>query len=261
MTGTVSVEEVNETSGIALSRDHNDVIWMHNDSGGGPFVYAAGVDGTPLGTFELATDTFDWEDMAIGPGPEPGIDYLYLGDIGDNLRFRPFVVVHRIAEPVPEPAGGVVADVEQISLVYPEPNPDAESLFVDPVTGALFVVTKPEAGGVAVIYRAGPETLVDGATVDLVEVGRFQLGSGLFVTAADINSTGAVIAFRGYNEVWLWERTDLDMVETFQADPCMTPSTAEVQGEAIAFAAEGYSYYTMSEGRDPDISYVFSIFD
>ena len=41
----------------------------------------------------------------------------------------------------------------------------------------------------------------------------------------------------------------------------MTPSTAEVQGEAIAFSADGYSYYTVSEGRRPDINYVENIFD
>ncbi len=58
------------------------------------------------------------------------------------------------------------------------------------------------------------------------------------VTAADIDHTGAAIVFRGYNEVWLWPRTDLELTETFAAQPCRTPSTAEVQGEAIAFAAD-----------------------
>ena len=26
----------------------------------------------------------DWEDIAVGPGPEPNVDYLYVGAIGDN---------------------------------------------------------------------------------------------------------------------------------------------------------------------------------
>ena len=133
-------------------------------------------------------------------------------------------------------------------------------MFVDPVTGALIIVTKPEAGGRAIIYHAPAASLVDGATVNLAEVGAFQLDRGLFVTAADIDSSGALILFRGYNEVWLWERTDLGFVETFTAEPCRTPSTAEVQGEAISFGT-GYSYYTLSEGSEPDINYVFSIFD
>ena len=261
VSGTITIEDVTETSGIAISRKHDDVIWMHNDSGGGSIVYSAGLDGTPLAVFELDVESFDWEDMTIGPGPTAGTDYLYVGDIGDNLNFRPTIAVHRIVEPDPRSDGGLVSEVDTINLRYPDSKPDAESLFVDPVTGALFVVTKPEAGGIAIIYRAPAESLVDGTTVELVEVERFDLDPGLFVTAADIDSSGAVIAFRGYNEVWIWVRSDLDLVETFATEPCSTPSTAEVQGEAIAFAAEGYSYYTMSEGRNPDINYVFSIFD
>ncbi len=125
VSGTVDNESVREVSGIATSRNYADVIWMHNDSRGGPIVYATTTGGDPLGTFELDTATFDWEDMSIGPGPEPGVDYLYLGDIGDNFHFRPSLTVHRIAEPYPDPPGGFIADVEVFDLVYPEQGPNA----------------------------------------------------------------------------------------------------------------------------------------
>jgi len=261
VTGTIVNDEATEISGIVASRTHSDVLWMLNDSGGGPFVYAASVTGEHLGTFEVDTSTFDWEDIAIGPGPDPGVDYLYLGDIGDNLHFRPYVTVQRVAEPTPDPAGGFVASVEEIDLAYPEPGPDAEAMFVDPVTGDLVIATKPDRGGTSVIYRAPAAGLVDGATVDLVEIGSLPLDRGVFVTAADIDPTGAVVVFRGYNEVWLWYRTDVAMTETFSAEPCRTPSTAEVQGEAISFSGDGLSYFTVSEGGNPDIHFVFSIFD
>ncbi len=134
-------------------------------------------------------------------------------------------------------------------------------MFVDPVTGQLIVITKPDGGGPAEILAAPAEALVDGATVGLVPIGRFDLPAGLFVTAADIHPTGAAILFRGYNEVWLWSRTDIDLGRTFSGTPCDVPSTAEVQGEAITFARDGFSYYTVSEGSMPDVNYVFSIFD
>lgn len=259
--GTVDNREVTETSGIAVSRIHSDTIWMHNDSGGGPFIYASSFGGEDLGTFELDTSTFDWEDMAIGPGPDVGLDYLYLGDIGDNLHFRSSVTVHRIVEPVPDAAGGVVEDVASFNLVYPDPGYDAEAMFIDPVTGDIIVVTKPGSGEPALVFR-GPQTeLADGAVVQLVQIGSFPLESGTFVTAADITTTGNAIVFRGYNEVWLWERIDLDLADTFATEPCRTPSTAEVQGEAIAFTPNGYTYVTISEGSDPDINVVASIFD
>ncbi len=259
--GTVANNEVTETSGIAVSNTYPGTIWMHNDSGGGANVYATTIDGVDMGTFEIDAPAFDWEDMAIGPGPEPGIDYLYLGDIGDNLHFRGAITVYRIAEPVPNPAGGTTANVARFDLAYPDPGFDSESLFVDPITGDLLVITKPSSGEPALIFRAPAGALSEETTTDLIPVGAFPLESGVFVTAADIDRTGSVIVFRGYNEVWLWERLDIDFTETFAAEPCRTPSTAEVQGEAIAFVPDGYSYFTISEGTNPDINLVTSIFD
>lgn len=259
--GVVSIEEVTEASGIATSRTYPGTIWMHNDSGGGSFVYATDLGGTNLGSFEVDVPAFDWEDMAIGPGPNPSIDYLYLGDIGDNLHFRPSATVHRIPEPMPDAAGGFVADAASFDLVYPEPGFDSEAMLVDPVTGDILLITKGNAGDPADIYRAPSAQLVDGGTVQLELVGTFNLESGAFVTAADIDATGAAIVFRGYNQVWLWQRVDIDFTNTFAVEPCRTPSTAEVQGEAIAFTADGFSYITISEGKSPDINLVPSNVD
>ncbi len=254
--GTVRLAEAIEISGIAPSRTHPGIIWMHNDSGGGPIVFAFDESGAHQGTFELDVLAFDWEDMAIGPGPDPGRDYLYLGDIGDNLHFRPAITVYRIAEPDPDPAGGLINDVATLNLRYPESGPDAEALLVDPLTGDIIVVTKGASGEPSVIYRAPAGQLADGTTTDLIEVGRFELEPGTFVTAADISADGSAIVFRGYNEVWLWSRLDIEFLRTFAKEPCRAPSTAEVQGEAIAFAPDSYSYFTVSEGPEPDINYV-----
>ncbi len=231
---------------------------MHNDSGGGPFVYATDPSGANLGTFELDAPAFDWEDMAIGPGPDPDTDYLYLGDIGDNFHFRPLVTVYRIREPVPDAAGGLIQEVESFNLAYPDPGYDSEAMFVDPVTADLFLVTRAERNDATIVFRAGAADLVAGRSTELEEVGRFTPEQGAFVTGADIDATGAAVVFRGLNQVWLWERTDLTFVETFAAEPCRTPSTAEFQGEAIAFTPDGFSYYTISEGRAPDINLVVS---
>lgn len=257
-TGTVASAAVTEASGIALSRRHPGTIWVHNDSGGGPFVYATDPTGADLGAFEVDAPAFDWEDMAIGPGPVAGTDYLYLGDIGDNLHFRPAATVFRIPEPDPATGGGMVTAVERFDLVYPAPGPDSEALLVDPATGDLLLVTKGAAGETSQIYRAAAGLLEDGATVALEHVGSFDVDPGAYVTAGDIDPTGAAIAFRGYNEVWLWPRLDVGFVETFAAAPCRAPSTAEVQGEAIAFEPGGFSFYTISEGSTPDINYVTS---
>jgi len=260
-TGAVTNGDVTETSGIAVSQTYPGTIWLHNDSGGGAFVYAATTEGDDMGAFEIDASAFDWEDMAIGPGPGPGMDYLYLGDIGDNLHFRGAITIYRIVEPMPDPAGGFVTDVARFDLAYPDPGYDAESMLVDPVTGDILIITKPSSGDPALIFRAAATELSEDATTEMTQIGSFPLDSGLFVTAADIDRTGRVIVFRGYNQVWLWERVDIEFSETFAVEPCRTPSTAEVQGEAIAFVSGGYSYVTISEGSSPDINLVTSIFD
>ena len=48
----------------------------------------------------------DWEDIAIGPGPQAETPYLYVGDIGDNAERRPNIVVYRVAEPKVVGGGG-----------------------------------------------------------------------------------------------------------------------------------------------------------
>lgn len=256
--GRLTISAVTEASGIAASRRHPGTIWIHNDSGGGPLIYATDATGADLGTFELDVAAFDWEDMAIGPGPDPSVDYLYIGDIGDNLHFRPAVTVYRLPEPQPDPAGGSVGGIETFDLVYPTPGFDSEAMMVDPVTGDIVLITKGNAGEPAQIYAAAASALTDGATIALEQIGTFEMEPGAFVTAADIDPTGAVIVFRGYHQVWLWQRVDLAMAETFASDPCRTPSTAEVQGEAITFEPGGFSYFTISEGEDPDINFVES---
>jgi hypothetical protein len=78
-----------EISGIAASRKFSDVLWAHDASGDSARVFAMATDGTHLATFNLSGATnVDWEDMAIGPGPVAGIDYLYFADTGNNWTRR-----------------------------------------------------------------------------------------------------------------------------------------------------------------------------
>lgn len=89
-----------EISGLAASRTSPGVLWAHADSGDSPRCFVLSDTAQRLGTFNLtgATHT-DWEDIDIGPGPEPGISYVYIGDIGDNGTSRCNVQVYRFPEP------------------------------------------------------------------------------------------------------------------------------------------------------------------
>ena len=151
-TGSITSGAITEASGLAASRQNPGVLWTHNDSGGGNVVYAITTSGNLLGTYTFGSGSaWDTEDIAIGPGPEPGVDYIYWGDIGDNGNVRSSIVVKRAPEPAVDPNQGPVNDTLQdvglITLQYPTgihapSEKDAETMFVDPVNGDIYVVTK-----------------------------------------------------------------------------------------------------------------------
>jgi hypothetical protein len=263
--------DIVEISGLAVSRTQPGVIWAHNDSGDIARVFAISPAGEHLRTFTLAgAAATDWEDMAIGPGPTPGSDYLYLGDIGDNQAVRSNITVYRVSEPAVStssmPSDELTA-VEAITLRYPDKPHDAETLLVDPVTGDLFIVTKEIVAGVSSVFRAaapvtaGPEIVTE-------KVAEFDLRenkSGVVVppdasplanvgwvpTGGDILSDGSLIAIRTYSTVWVWSRgEDETVAEAIASPPCEGPSIVEPQGEAIAFGGND-RYYTLSEGAGP----------
>ena len=252
-TASVASDHLTEVSGIAVSRTHEGIIWAHNDSGDDAAVYAVGTDGGDEGRWVLdGVAALDWEDVALGPGRDPGRDDLYLADIGDNFGFRPEVMVYRIGEPDPS-TPGVVADVERLRLTYPTPGADAEALAVDPITGDLYVLTKDD--GSSVVYRARAATLTD-PIISLEPVAELDLGPGASVTGADFTQDGTVIGVRGYDEVWLFHRTEGDAAAAFDDEPCAAPSPDERQGEAFSFIADGSAYVTVSEGDHQAVNVV-----
>ena len=65
--GNVQYEGIDEASGLVDSRQNPGVLWVHNDSGDGPSLYALTHSGEHLGVWELEDGSArDWEDLAIG---------------------------------------------------------------------------------------------------------------------------------------------------------------------------------------------------
>jgi hypothetical protein len=240
------------------------LLWVQNDSGGAPAVYAIRPDGSLVGTYTIegATNT-DWEDIAVGPGPTRGTSYLYVGDIGQNIALRDHVTVYRVPEPdAPIAATGTLTGAAVISLRYPDHPVDAESMFVDPRTGDLYVIDKEYLTAVGRVFRAPARSLLDGADVTMREVASFTLERddhvlttgvarypGTIITSADISPDGSTILVRTYRRVLAFSRGPHDTVAAaFRRPPCTAPQIDEPQGEAVGFAANGASYFTVSEG-------------
>jgi hypothetical protein len=240
--GRVADPALTEISGMAASRAHPGIVWVHNDSDAAPVLWALDSAGATVATLELAgAEAFDWEAASLGPGP--GGDYLYIADTGDNLLARPYGVLYRVPEPA-DPAGAQQAQAETLRVTYPDRPRDVEAMFVDPATGDAYLIAKVLLGP-APVYRVPAEAWEAGeATAE--RVATLDLGL-LPATAADLSDDGRVLAVRTYAAVLLLARppgTPLEAI--FGAHPCRAPAPPEAQGEAITW--DGGGYLTIGEG-------------
>ncbi len=279
--GSVAATALVETSGLAASRRHPDIVWATNDSGQATEVHALGPGGTHRATFAVAgVRAVDIEDIAVAD------DAVYLADIGDNDSERDEIAVYRFAEPDPSSTGETIDEVEEFRLRYPTGARDAEALAVDPLTGDLIIVEKAfgfgGGGGLlapspaTVFVAAGadlaadlaagrPTELTAAGTVALDELATVataippedaiftRLGLEGVATAADVRADGRLVAIRTYATVWLFERRDGETVaQALASTPCEAPTITEEQGEAVAFLdADSSAFVTVSEGRSP----------
>lgn len=253
--GTFPADEAAEASGLVASRRHDDVLYVLDDGPGTTGVLAiSATDGRLLARVEVAglsgTDT---ESLAAGPCSPDGGACVYVGDIGDNLRSRDSIAVHRLREP--ERLRGAVVEAETASLRYPDGSHDAEALLVDG-SGRLGIVTKDAGDGAAggarlyVTGQFGDATLRDRGRVPLptpslpfaaAAVGNVVTGGDWAPGRVVLRTYDAIFEFRaprgsgGLLGFPRWPVTEVD-------------AAAEQQGEAVAYGADGCALYTVSEG-------------
>lgn len=240
--GDLQNAQIDEASGLAVSRANRGHLWTHNDSGDFNRIFLIGPKGEDIATFRIPdTGNRDWEDMAIGPGPQTGIDYLYIADIGDNHAVYDIKRIFRFPEPT---LNLPVEGAETILFRYPDGMKDAETLMVDPLTRDLYIVSKREFP-VTVYVARYPQPLNE---VFVIE----RLGTLPFIdaTAGDISPDGLRILIKTKTEVYMWTRTETESVtDAFERQPVRLPYVPEPQGEAIAWNIEGNGYYVLSEAR------------
>lgn len=236
-----------EASGLALSRRHPGLFWLHNDSGDQARVY--GVQDGQL-RYQLRLNdvhAIDFEDIAI-TAQASGTDALYVADTGDNFRTRAEVSIYRIAEPELTDINAsneiVINDVDRVFVRYHDGPQDVEAMFVEPATHDIYLIHKGRVG-VNYLYQI-PDPQMQGEHVQARKVATLKLG---LVTAADISRDGTSILVRTYLDVFFWTRTkDQSMAQALSRPPCALPHADEPQGESIAFAPDGTQYFTLSEG-------------
>lgn len=233
-----------ESSGVAVSRAHAGILWTHNDSGDGPYLYATDLQGTDRGAVRVpGAEAVDWEDIALGPCPRRPGDCLYVGDTGDNLERRTRVTVYAVPEPDPPVSAAdtqhVTAAAHALSLYYPDGPHDVEALYVSPRDTALYLVSKGRGRhGSVRLYRVdhtswaspGPIRAKFLQTLPIVP----SNATGRLVTGATIRADGGLVAIRTYTEVYFFSPGPGGLLATAQRPVC---SIAELErlGEGIGF--------------------------
>lgn len=254
-TGIVQSDLLREASGIAASRQDPGVLWVHNDSGDSARLFVINDKAELLGICTIGGATArDWEDIAVGPGPDPNQEYLYIGDIGDNQAKYPDVVVYRLPEPKVDPAtpfGKMTAGpAESIRFTYPGGPRDAETLIVDPLTRDIYIIAKREL--FCKVYRA-PYPQSTTQPTQLEQVTALPWG---FAVAGDVSPDGRRVIVRGMFNASLWVRPDGEPLwHAFSGKMVHLPLMSEPQGEGICFDARGEGYFTISEQLHPPLYY------
>lgn len=249
--GLVSDPQLDEVSGLVASRQNPGALWVHNDSGHPAALSLVSNHGELLATFYLqGAEDIDWEDLAIGTGPEEGETYLYVGDIGDNLSWRSSHCVYRVVEPVFSATNRLAMDtlrqVVPLRFSYPDGSPDAETLLLDSQEKRLYVLTK-EMDKIR-IYSL--DTDIRQQTAQLVATLPYQ-GANLLdrLVGGDVSADGREVLLKTYEYVLYWSRKDttLTIPNLLKLPADTLPYFVEPQGEAVGFAADGSGYYTLSE--------------
>jgi len=257
--GSVRHKKLAEVSGIAVSRQNPGVIWAHNDSGDSARLFAMKTDGTHLGVFTLpGARATDYEDMAIGPGPVAGIDYLHVADTGNNRLERTIVTVYRAPEPAlasdGPPADAPLVQVEALPMSFPDRPHECETLLVDPINGDIYLISRDRYAnrkGASLVFRnPAPQQAGVKTTLELVA----ELSTAFEIKGGDLSADGSMILLRPHAanrrtnaRRWTWDRSRT-LAQVFAEPGLQVPAAFERQGEAIAFSADGLGYFTIGEG-------------
>lgn len=255
-TGTVADSDLNEISGVAVSRRNEGVLWVMEDHAAPNQVTALDALGNRLGTVTLdGVTNNDWEDLAVGTCGDTTC--VFVGEIGDNDKDRAWHGVYRFEEPEVPTEGGLDLTVaaELFEYVYPDGAHDAESLAITP-EGLPVIFSKEYDTDQSTAFSF--PYLDSSTTVILQTRGRFYTGSGTeggaaAATAADLWPDGSRLILRTYGHVWEYTLSEGGLDDLEDAARLELTAPSERQGESVAYDSVQRRYVTISEDVNPPV--------
>jgi hypothetical protein len=239
--GTVS-KKLREASGLIASVENPGYVWTLNDGQNPAEIYLLDEKAEVVMTCKLKnTVNRDWEDITIGPGPEEGINYLYVADIGDNDAIYPFKILYRIKEPKRSEKKIEITEIDTLVVKLPDGKRDSESIMVDPITNYFYIISKREKA--VRLYEIKFPFASD--TLQAVSLGKLPLTN---IVAANISSDGSEVLLKNYTDIYYWKRGENEpILSLLLSNPIKLNYKPEHQGEAITWKRDGSGFYTLSE--------------
>lgn len=240
-------QTIDESSGLACSRNRAGVFWTHNDSGDYARLYAFDAKGKDLGWCQLADiQAFDFEDIASFRLDKKNL--LLIGDVGNNGLAATVQILYLIEEPPIDPkgtnSGKHVPVVQVINYAYEDDHRNCEGLAVDPTSRTILLVTKEKTSSCFVYALAWPEN--DPKRVHTArKIATLKIPP---TTAMDVSPDGLRAVVLTYGNAYEYTRDkDEDWAAAFSRRPCEIVVPQRLQGESICYGPDGKTLYLTSE--------------
>ncbi|MBI1767602.1 MAG: hypothetical protein HYR67_04415 [Bacteroidetes bacterium] len=233
-----------EASGLVASTANPGFLWSVNDGGNPPEVFLIDQNAKTRMVCTLSNArNRDWEDIAVGAGPDAEKKYVYVADIGDNWAQYELKFIYRFEEPILGSQKEIaITQYDTLILKMPDGKRDTETILIDPLTNDLFLISKRE-DAVALYIAPYPFSM------DTILLRKVMTLPFTKIVAGSISRDGIEILLKSYEKVYYWKRsTNESLPEVFTRKPIELPYNREPQGEAITWSYKGDEFYTLSEG-------------
>lgn len=239
-TGMNKNHELEEVSGIAESISVPGHLWAINDSGHPAEIFLlneANAHTIKKFTLQQAVNR-DWEDIVLVK--DSLRNYLFIGDIGDNLSRYEYKYIYRMPEPSLNDSS-LITRFDTLQVKLEGEIRDTEALLFDPLTKNLYLVSKREHSVMLFeITYPYSENPVIARLVSTIPITR--------VTSGSISPDGKEVLLKNYEHIYYWKREHEEpLAQLLLEKPTKLAYTPELQGEAITWARDGSGFYTLSE--------------
>ncbi|HDQ45233.1 MAG TPA: hypothetical protein ENN17_07045 [bacterium] len=259
--GLITHPELTEISGLAVSLKQPDILWVINDSGNSPTLYAVTTSGEFRAAFPVSSAVNrDWEDLSSFLWD--GKPCLLIADVGDNDAVRKTCALYFVEEPDLDhsgDAGGPVVPFRTLTFRYEDGPRDCEAVAVDVENRRILLLSKrTDFPGLYVLPLDGTDPGVRTAkkVADLTNVPRFTeeqksrnplLRFAGMPTAMDLSGTSGLAVVLTYTEIWIFVNTTSGWIGTLRQRPVTASLPLLRQAESVCFDGTGRTIYITSE--------------